>query len=256
MALTRRRFLTNTTAAGVATFATLQFGAPGAYAQTEEGTISIALAARAPSGINPQQSGLTGGDNWAIYQVFNGLVQSRPGTFAVTPDDFQPALAESWDVSEDARTWTYHLRQGVQFHHGYGEMTSRDVMFTYGRQIDPDVISAGKVLFNNIESIDAPDDYTFVVTLVRQIRCLTLAPQLHWQPAFSAKTRSKKKGRTSISTPLAPAPISSKAPTKAAYCSPPSPIIGTSRRPPSTCASPSVPTPPRARLRSRPARST
>jgi peptide/nickel transport system substrate-binding protein len=192
MALTRRHFLT-TTALGAASLATLQLGVSNAFAQTEAGTITIALAARAPSGVNPQQSGLTGGDNWAINQVYNGLVQSAPGTFAVTPADFQPALAESWEVSEDARTWTYHLRQGVQFHKGYGEMTSRDVMFTYGRQIDPDVVSAGKVLFNNIESIDAPDDYTFVVTLIRPdplfnaSTAVTLAASILSQDAFEEK---------------------------------------------------------------------
>ena len=89
--------------------------------------ITIALASRAPTGLNPQQAGLTGGDNWAIRQIFDTLVKADDGTFAVRPEDFRPCLAESWESSEDAKTWIYRLRQGVKFHKGYGEITSDDV---------------------------------------------------------------------------------------------------------------------------------
>jgi len=41
------------------------------------------------------------------------------------------SLAESWSISEDYRTWTFNLRQGVQFHKGYGEMTAADVIYSY-----------------------------------------------------------------------------------------------------------------------------
>ena len=193
MSLNRRAFLVRTSALGATSIAALAFGMSQAKADTADGTITIALAARSPSGINPQQPGLTGGDNWAIYQVFDGLVRSKPGTFAVTPSDFQPALAESWDVSADAKTWTYKLRQGVQFHKGYGEMTSADVMFTYGRQLDKDIVSSGKVLFNNIDGISAPDAYTFVVTLKRPdplfnaSTAVTLAASILSQKAFEEK---------------------------------------------------------------------
>lgn len=167
MTISRRRFLANSTAAGAATAAALTFGLPAARAQSAAGTISIALAARAPTGVSPMQTGLTGGDNWAIHQVFQSLVRPDPGTFAVTPDDFRPSLAESWEVSEDSKTWTYHLRKGVQFHKGYGEMTSDDVLFVYQRQLDPDTVTNGKVLFANIESVTAPDATTVVFTLKR-----------------------------------------------------------------------------------------
>ena len=50
--------------------------------------------------------------------------------------DYQPALAERWEVSEDARTWTFHLRAGVPFHNG-DELTAADVVATLGRVLDP-----------------------------------------------------------------------------------------------------------------------
>lgn len=163
MALSRRRFLINAGAAGAA--AGIGLHIPAAFAQ--EDVITIALAARTPTGVNPQQTGLTGGDNWAIYQVFNTLVRNPDGRFATRPEEFEPSLAESWESSEDAKTWTYKLRQGVQFHKGYGEMTSEDVLFTFGRQLDPEIVTGGKVNFGNIASVDAPDAYTVVFTLKR-----------------------------------------------------------------------------------------
>ncbi|MYE42275.1 MAG: ABC transporter substrate-binding protein [Chloroflexi bacterium] len=41
-----------------------------------------------------------------------------------------PRLAESWEASEDLSTWDIKLREGVQFHDGWGEFTSADLMHT------------------------------------------------------------------------------------------------------------------------------
>lgn len=165
MTLSRRSFLAQASAAGAAAGIGLSLGLPEAYAQ--EDMITIALAARAPTGINPQQTGLAGGDNWAIYQVFNTLVRAPDGKFAIRPEDFEPSLAESWESSADAKTWTYKLRKGVQFQKGYGEMTSEDVAFTFGRHLDSDLVTNGKVQFANIEKVEATDPSTVVFTLKR-----------------------------------------------------------------------------------------
>ena len=47
------------------------------------------------------------------YQIFEGLVRLRGAT-----TEIEPALAERWEVSPDARVWTFHLRAGVRFHDG------------------------------------------------------------------------------------------------------------------------------------------
>jgi peptide/nickel transport system substrate-binding protein len=162
MALSRR----STLALATASLATaLPTG--GASAQSQGAPISIALAARAPSGLSPQQPGLTGGDNWAIRQIFDTLVKSEDGTFAVRPEEFKPALAESWDSSADARTWTYRLRRGVKFHKGYGEMTADDVLFTFARHLDRGTVTNQKALYSNIASVDSPEPYLIRFVLKR-----------------------------------------------------------------------------------------
>jgi peptide/nickel transport system substrate-binding protein len=153
MTTSRRAFLGGAAAVGAGALA-----APAAQAQGAG--ISIALAARAPTGLNPQQTALTGADNWAIKQIFDTLTKSPDGAWAVRPEEFQPALAESWESSPDARVWTYRLRRGVQFHKGYGEMTSDDVAFTFGRHLDPTLVTNQKALYSNLARVEAPDRYT------------------------------------------------------------------------------------------------
>jgi len=159
MATTRRRLLTQATAIGAAAIGTGVSGPAAAQSSGGSG-ISIALAARAPTGLNPQQTALTGADNWAIRQCFDWLVKPEDGTFAIRPEDFRPSLAESWESSPDARTWTYRLRRGAQFHKGYGEVTSADVAFTFGRHLDRSIVTNQKSFYSNLASVEALDSHT------------------------------------------------------------------------------------------------
>jgi ABC-type transport system substrate-binding protein len=70
-----------------------------------------------------------------------------------------PDLATSWDVSPDAKTYTFHLRQGVKFHNGR-ELTSDDVKYTYERILNPDTASIARSYFATVDSIETPDKYT------------------------------------------------------------------------------------------------
>ncbi|MGK7344724.1 MAG: peptide-binding protein [Candidatus Nitrospinota bacterium M3_3B_026] len=77
--------------------------------------------------------------------------------------DLKPDLARSWEVSEDQRTITFHLRDDVKWHDG-APWTAKDLVFQYETMVHPDVPSAYKETFFLIEDARAPDDYTFVVT--------------------------------------------------------------------------------------------
>ncbi len=72
-----------------------------------------------------------------------------------------PVLAASWEPSEDARSWTFHLREGVKFHDGR-EFTSADVVYTYKRLLDEKTNSPARPELSVIdpEGIEAVDKYT------------------------------------------------------------------------------------------------
>ena len=107
--------------------------------------------------------------------TFSGIsFQFGPDVFEslLTYNDKQepaPYLAESWETSDDLKTYTFKLREGVQFHYGFGEMKASDVVFSVGRLLDPAINNTATNSTNlglaNIESVEAADDYTVVFTL-------------------------------------------------------------------------------------------
>jgi peptide/nickel transport system substrate-binding protein len=64
--------------------------------------------------------------------IFEGLVRYKPGTSEV-----EPALAESWEISPDGLSFTFHLRKGVKFHDGT-DFNADAVVYSLKRQFDPD----------------------------------------------------------------------------------------------------------------------
>src|SRR5690554_296142 len=108
--------------------------------------------------------------------VYNGLVKYDQATNEIVPD-----LAESWDISDDAKVYTFKLRKGVQWHKGHGAFTSDDVKFSYDRVLNPDTGSAhrGQVA-GIIDSVETPDEST-----VRFVLSGTNAEFLHKVTAFN-----------------------------------------------------------------------
>lgn len=85
---------------------------------------------------------------------------------AIEPDmkTLSPALAKSWDVSEDGLTYTFHLRDDVTFCDGRA-MTAEDVAWSLNRWIDPATKSPVKWRAGEVDSITAPDATTVVYKL-------------------------------------------------------------------------------------------
>jgi dipeptide transport system substrate-binding protein len=114
----------------------------------------------------------------AARPVFNRLVQFTPGGTTV-----EPGLAESYEVSPDGKTITFHLRKGVKFHSGVNGFTptrdfnAEDVIWSFGRQWKPDhpyaKVSGGAYDYFNdmgmpdlLESIEkGADDLTVIMKL-------------------------------------------------------------------------------------------
>jgi len=103
-----------------------------------------------------------GHDRMIAHQVLEGLVEWDCGQSPCTP---VPRLAENYQISKDAKMLTFHLRKGVQFHHGYGEFTSEDVKYNLKRHMDPKIGSRVAPQAANIARIDTPDKYTVAINL-------------------------------------------------------------------------------------------
>lgn len=76
-------------------------------------------------------------------QIMEGLVEFDADLEVV------PLLATGWEVSDDKRTYTFRIRDGVRFHHGR-KMVAGDFVYSYGRILDPATASVRTWLFDNI----------------------------------------------------------------------------------------------------------
>lgn len=111
------------------------------------------------SSLDPQMA--VGADQMSL------LVNVTEGLTRVTPSfDIEGALAETWDVSKDGRTYTFKLRKGVKWHNG-DDFTAQDVLFTYERGSDPSLGSPSAGGLATIADVKAPDDYTVVFQLTQ-----------------------------------------------------------------------------------------
>jgi len=73
-------------------------------------------------------------------------------------------LAQSWTYDEETLTYVFTLRDGLTFHDG-GSLTSADVKFTLDVIMDPANGSENASNFEEISSIETPDDLTVIITL-------------------------------------------------------------------------------------------
>lgn len=79
-------------------------------------------------------------------------------------DGLQPGLATSYEVADDNLSITFHLREGVMWHHGR-EFEAQDVVFTLERLLDPDFGSPWAGQLASIEKVEAVDKYTARISL-------------------------------------------------------------------------------------------
>ncbi|WP_232456869.1 ABC transporter substrate-binding protein [Pedobacter psychrophilus] len=103
-------------------------------------------------------------------QIFSSLVQIDDSL------NIKPSVAKSWEISEDGKTYTFHLRDDVFFHdddifkNGKGrKAVASDFKYSFSRIIDPKMTSSGAWIFN--DKVNGKDDFiasndsTFIIKL-------------------------------------------------------------------------------------------
>ncbi|MBT0959357.1 ABC transporter substrate-binding protein [Alphaproteobacteria bacterium KMM 3653] len=137
------------------TVAALALSAGTAMAAQDSITIGMTLE---PPNLDPTGGAAAAIDEVVYANLFEGL--TRFGSDGAV----LPALASSWEVSEDGLTYTFTLQSGVKFHDGT-DMTAEDVVFSLDRARAEDSTNAQKALFAGITAVEAMDDTTVKVTL-------------------------------------------------------------------------------------------
>ena len=129
---------------------------------------------------------ISNNDETIIDAVFSKLVTYGPGSYELKND-----LAEKIEQSEDGKTITFKLREGVMWPKGYGELTAEDVKYSYERIADPALKAAYADDWAALDHVEVIDKYNGKIILKEPFAAL-------WKttlPIGSGDDRQQEVGR-------------------------------------------------------------
>ena len=148
------------------------------FSVKEDKSVFVYCSEGSPSAFNPQVTSDGTSNNASAYTIYNRLLGFKKGTTQIIPK-----LATSWSVSEDGKTYTFNLRQGVKFHTSKYFTPSRnfnadDVLFSFNRMYDKShpfhKVGGGSYEYFNgmgmrklIKEINKKNDYQVEIVLNR-----------------------------------------------------------------------------------------
>ena len=157
--MSRREFLGRTsTLALTLTASSSLFGSAFAATPKKGGHMRLGMGHGSTTDtLNPAT--IENGAQWvAAYGVANTLVELAADGSLI------PALATEWGASDDAKTWTFKLRKGVEFHNGK-TMTSEDVIASINFHRGKDTKSVGKIIMDAVTEVRADGPHALVIEL-------------------------------------------------------------------------------------------
>ena len=105
--------------------------------------------------LDPHQS-LDAGTRSVLFNVYEGLVK------ATSTGELKPAVAEDYEISKDAKEYTFILRDGITFHDG-NQVTAEDIQYSIERYAELE--GEGSAFFNALDRVEIQDAKTVVVYL-------------------------------------------------------------------------------------------
>src|SRR3989449_5265856 len=136
--------------------AALVWAVAPAQAARPEGTLTVAVATFGNERWLPHL--YVGAEDVVLKPLWENLLSRDPKT-----GELIPMLAERWQVMDGGRTWKFHLRKGVQFHDGRGEVTAEDVKFTFSSIAREGSANSLSTEFRLIKSMEVEDRHTITV---------------------------------------------------------------------------------------------
>lgn len=150
---------------------TLGFGACGKKENSDGGKQLVAELGPNPETIDPALNSAVDGGNMLLF-AFDCLLNVDKDNKII------PGAAESYDVSADGLTWTFHLRKDLKWSDG-SALTAKDFVYSWKRVADPATAAPyGETVLGMVKgyadaaagnvdalAVSAPDDTTFVVEL-------------------------------------------------------------------------------------------
>jgi peptide/nickel transport system substrate-binding protein len=129
--------------------------------------------------LDPHITCATSTARWVMNHIAEPLVQQDMTDTETIPPPLVPGLAQTWDISEDGKDYTFHLMKGVKFHDGT-DFTAQDVQWNVYREFDQTKVgrenapqfydaaaAAAEWRWNiaGLDNVEVVDDYTVVFHL-------------------------------------------------------------------------------------------
>src|SRR5712692_10188364 len=137
----------------------LLWGTPGEAARPE-GTLTVAVDTFGNERWLPHL--YVGAEDVVLKPMYENLLNRDPATGALIP-----MLAERWESLDGGLAWRFHLRQGVAFHDGQGELTAEDVKFTFTAIMQEGSANGLAPEFRLIKSMEVEDPYTITLRFAK-----------------------------------------------------------------------------------------
>src|SRR5215472_16317984 len=187
----------------------LAFAAIVAFGSARADTTLVVSIAADPTGLDPEAV-LNNTSGFVMATIYDGLIRYKPGTVEV-----EPGLAQSWDVSPDALTYTFHLRSGVKFHDG-SSFDAKALIATLDRQLrkdDPNYLGkTGPVqnladfTYGAVAAYRAIDDHTVEFRMKEPSAALLASLAMVWNGVVSP-TAAAKGGKEFRNHPVGSGPF-------------------------------------------------